>query len=98
MHVGHLRSTIIGDCISRLYDFEGHSVVRQNHIGDWGTQFGMLCALMERKALEAGDKGEMSEVPVKIENLELFYQEAKAIFDSDEDFANTSRDAIAKRR
>ena len=96
MHVGHLRSTIIGDCISRLYDFEGHSVVRQNHIGDWGTQFGMLCALMERKALEAGDKGEMSEVPVKIENLELFYQEAKALFDSDEDFANTSRDAISK--
>ncbi|MHC5096799.1 MAG: arginine--tRNA ligase [Planctomycetota bacterium] len=96
MHVGHLRSTIIGDCISRLYDFEGHTVIRQNHIGDWGTQFGMLCALMERKALEAGEKGEMSEVPVKIKNLELFYQEAKALFDSDEDFANTSRDAIAK--
>jgi arginyl-tRNA synthetase len=56
----------------------------------------MLCALMERKALEAGAKGEMSEVPVEIENLELFYQEAKALFDTDEDFANTSRDAIAK--
>ncbi|MHC5161956.1 MAG: arginine--tRNA ligase [Planctomycetota bacterium] len=96
MHVGHLRSTIIGDCISRMYEFEGHTVIRQNHIGDWGTQFGMLCALMERKALEAGAKGEMSEVPVEIENLELFYQEAKALFDTDEDFANTSRDAIAK--
>ena len=96
MHVGHLRSTIIGDCISRLYDFEGHTVIRQNHIGDWGTQFGMLCALMERKALEAGAKGEMSKVPVKIEDLELFYQEAKALFDTDKDFANRSRVAIAE--
>ncbi len=42
MHVGHLRSTIIGDCICRLLEFQGHTVIRQNHIGDWGTQFGML--------------------------------------------------------
>ncbi|RKY04712.1 MAG: arginine--tRNA ligase, partial [Planctomycetota bacterium] len=49
MHVGHLRSTIIGDCISRMVEFEGHIVVRQNHIGDWGTQFGMLCAYFGKK-------------------------------------------------
>ena len=42
MHVGHLRSTIIGDCISRMLDFLGHNVIRQNHVGDWGTQFGKV--------------------------------------------------------
>ena len=49
MHVGHLRSTIIGDCIARLYEFAGHRVIRQNHIGDWGTQFGMLIAYLKEQ-------------------------------------------------
>ena len=44
MHVGHLRSTVIGDCIARVLEFEGHTVHRENHVGDWGTQFGMLVA------------------------------------------------------
>jgi len=51
MHVGHLRSTIIGDTLVRLFEFLGHRVIRQNHIGDWGTQFGMLIALSR------GDRG-----------------------------------------
>ena len=49
MHVGHLRSTIIGDTIARVLEFEGHRVIRQNHIGDWGTQFGMLIAYLKEK-------------------------------------------------
>ncbi len=96
MHVGHLRSTIIGDCICRLLEFQGHKVIRQNHIGDWGTQFGMLCALIDKKALDAGGRGETSEIPVKIDDIEEFYREAKVLFDTDEAFANRSRTAIAE--
>ena len=55
MHVGHLRSTIIGDCLCRLLEFEGHRVIRQNHIGDWGTQFGMLIRyIVEHRAPAVG--------------------------------------------
>jgi arginyl-tRNA synthetase len=96
MHVGHLRSTIIGDCICRLLEFVGNKVIRQNHVGDWGTQFGMLCALIEHNALEAGYKGGTSEVPVKIEDLEAFYKEAKKRFDKDINFANRARTAISE--
>jgi arginyl-tRNA synthetase len=96
MHVGHLRSTIIGDCICRLLEFAGHKVIRQNHIGDWGTHFGMLCALIEKKALEAGAKGKASRVPVKIEDLDAFYKEAQKIFETDNSFAQRSRTAIAQ--
>jgi len=53
MHVGHLRSTIIGDALARLFTFAGHTVVRQNHVGDWGTQFGMLVAYLREKNLLA---------------------------------------------
>ncbi len=53
MHVGHLRSTIIGDTIARIIEFEGHRVIRQNHVGDWGTQFGMLCAYLKEKMPQA---------------------------------------------
>ncbi|MCX5682519.1 MAG: arginine--tRNA ligase, partial [Planctomycetota bacterium] len=53
MHVGHLRSTIIGDALARMLDFAGHKVVRQNHVGDWGTQFGMLLAYLTEKKLIA---------------------------------------------
>lgn len=92
MHVGHLRSTIIGDCISELYSFLGHDVIRQNHIGDWGTQFGMLCALYERKRTQDGlDQNSQ----VNLSDLEAFYKEAKALYDSDEEFAKTARAAIA---
>jgi arginyl-tRNA synthetase len=96
MHVGHLRSTIIGDCICRLLEFCGHKIIQQNHIGDWGTQFGMLCALIEKKALEAGAKGKTSRVPVNIEDLDAFYKEAQKIFETDNSFAERSRTAIAQ--
>ena len=92
MHVGHLRSTIIGDCISRMYEFEGHTVIRQNHIGDWGTQFGMLIALLKEQyphILENPDS-------VQIADLEGFYQNAKAKSDNEKAFAETARDEVVK--
>jgi arginyl-tRNA synthetase len=92
MHVGHLRSTIIGDCIARLYEFEGHKVIRQNHIGDWGTQFGMLIALLKEQhphILENPDS-------VEISDLESFYQDAKSKSDTDGTFAQTARDEVVK--
>ena len=92
MHVGHLRSTIIGDCICELYNFLGHNVIRQNHIGDWGTQFGMLCALYDMKRAESDSNGDEE---VVLSDLEAFYKEAKALYDSDENFAKTARAAIA---
>ena len=92
MHVGHLRSTIIGDCIARLYDFEGHNVIRQNHIGDWGTQFGMLIAFLKEQyphILENPDA-------VEIADLESFYQQAKSKSDNDKAFEQTARDEVVK--
>jgi arginyl-tRNA synthetase len=92
MHVGHLRSTIIGDCISRLFEFEGHTVIRQNHIGDWGTQFGMLIALLKEEYPEIVKNPEN----VEIADLEGFYQKAKAKSDNDPHFAQAARDEVLK--
>ena len=89
MHVGHLRSTIIGDCICEMFETLGHTVVRQNHIGDWGTQFGMLCALLAEKN-QSGEN-----VSMALSDLEAFYKEAKSRYDSSEEFAKTARAAIA---
>ncbi|MEA5511231.1 arginine--tRNA ligase [Crocosphaera sp. UHCC 0190] len=92
MHVGHLRSTIIGDCIARTLEFSGYDVLRLNHVGDWGTQFGMLItylkevypdALTEADALDIGD-------------LVNFYKQAKKRFDEDPDFQETAREAVVK--
>ncbi len=96
MHVGHLRSTIIGDCICRLLEFDGHKVIRQNHIGDWGTQFGMLCALYDRKLMETSQLGEMMEKGAPLADIEAFYREAKALYDADEEFAKTARTAVGE--
>jgi len=95
MHVGHLRSTIIGDCICRMLEFLGHNVIRQNHIGDWGTHFGMLCAYFDRKyltpeILKRPGKDTLGD-DLRITDLEQFYREAKKLFDSDPDFARLSR-------
>src|SRR5437879_143414 len=87
MHVGHLRSTIIGDAISRVIEFQGHRVIRQNHIGDWGTQFGMLIAL--RLQLGPVDA-------ITIPDLEKFYREAKEQFDRDPAFQDESRQRVVK--
>ncbi len=87
MHVGHLRSTIIGDTVANLLEFLGDDVIRQNHIGDWGTQFGMLIAYLE----ETGHEG-----TAQLCDLEAFYKEAKGRFDADEDFANKAREYVVK--
>ena len=87
LHVGHLRSTVIGDSIARLFEFLGHDVVRLNHIGDWGTQFGMLiCYLKEfHPHIITGD--EEADLPT----LMHWYREAKKLFDADADFKDRSR-------
>jgi len=90
MHVGHLRSTIIGDAMARVLDFIGHKVIRQNHVGDWGTQFGMLLTYMG----ELQQKDE--ELSMQLADLEKFYQAAKIRFDEDEDFAKKARENVVK--
>lgn len=88
MHVGHLRSTIIGDATARVLDFQGHKVIRQNHVGDWGTQFGMLIAHMVSQNKD--------DLTVKLSDLEAFYREAKIRFDDDAAFAETARNYVVK--
>lgn len=90
MHVGHLRSTIIGDSLARLLEFQGHNVIRQNHVGDWGTQFGMLIAELEEQLGAKGDE------TMALKDLEVFYQQAKKHFDDDEAFANKAREYVVR--
>ncbi len=90
MHVGHLRSTIIGDALVRLLEFLGHKVIRQNHVGDWGTQFGMLIAELEEHL------GEGEEATMALKDLEVFYQQAKKHFDDNPAFADKARDYVVK--
>ncbi|TPE54147.1 arginine--tRNA ligase [Maribrevibacterium harenarium] len=90
MHVGHLRSTVIGDAVVRTLEFLGHKVIRQNHVGDWGTQFGMLLAYMER--LRAAD----AQVSMALSDLETFYREAKKCFDEDETFSQRARELVVE--
>jgi len=92
MHVGHLRSTIIGDSISRMLEFLGHTVIRQNHIGDWGTQFGMLIAYLMEQRIHAALGGEL----IPIADLEDFYKMAKERYDTDAKFAETARECVVK--
>ena len=87
MHVGHLRSTIIGDTLANLLTYLGDEVIRQNHIGDWGTQFGMLIAYLEEK----GNDGSAN-----LKDLEQFYKEAKTRFDADDSFAKKAREYVVK--
>ncbi|HBM9295887.1 arginine--tRNA ligase [Citrobacter freundii] len=89
MHVGHLRSTIIGDAAVRTLEFLGHKVIRANHVGDWGTQFGMLIAWLEKQQQEnAGD--------MALADLEGFYRDAKKHYDEDEAFAERARSYVVK--
>lgn len=90
MHVGHLRGTIIGDCIARVLDALGHTVIRQNHVGDWGTQFGMLIAYMDSL------QSEPETATMELADLELFYRNAKARFDSDTGFAELARRYVVR--
>jgi arginyl-tRNA synthetase len=89
MHVGHLRSTIIGDALARVLRFLGHTVIAQNHVGDWGTQFGMLTAYMiEAEQLGQGD--------LALADLEDFSRRAKQRFDEDKAFAARAREYVVK--
>ena len=92
MHVGHLRSTIIGDCLARVLEFRGHPVLRLNHVGDWGTQFGMLITHLKQVAPEALEHPDA----VDLGDLVAFYRQAKARFDADEAFQATAREEVVK--
>jgi len=88
MHVGHLRSSIIGDSISRVLEFMGNIVIRQNHVGDWGTQFGMLVAYLVEQ--------QKDNTAFELADLEQFYRAAKVRFDEDPAFADTAREYVVK--
>ncbi len=90
MHVGHLRSTIIGDSVARVLSSIGHTVIAQNHVGDWGTQFGMLIAELEQQ-LNEGEQAELA-----LHDLEAFYKQSKKHFDDDEAFADLARQYVVK--
>jgi arginyl-tRNA synthetase len=92
MHVGHLRSTIIGDSLARVLEFRGHRVLRLNHVGDWGTQFGMLITHLKQVAPETLNRADA----VDLGDLVAFYREAKKRFDDDEAFQTTSREEVVK--
>lgn len=90
MHVGHLRSTIIGDSISRLLEYLGHDVLRLNHVGDWGTQFGMLIAHLQDKFPN------YLTITPPIKDLQAFYKESKTRFDEDEEFKKHAYECVVK--
>ena len=90
MHVGHLRSTIIGDSVARFMEFEGHEVLRMNHVGDWGTQFGMLIQFIRTTRPSALENPESFEIA----DLEDFYREAKKMFDESDEFKDAARRAV----
>lgn len=89
MHVGHLRSTIIGDCIARLLEYAKYDVLRLNHVGDWGTQFGMLLALLFERFGE-----DYAKFTNEISNLQAFYKDAKKRFDEDKEFKERSYETV----
>lgn len=90
MHVGHLRSTIIGDAVVRTLEFLGHNVTRANHLGDWGTQFGMLIANLELHEKQGGD------MSMELSDIEAFYRDSKKRYDEDEEFAKTARNYVVR--
>ena len=87
LHVGHLRSTILGDAVSRVLEFQGHDVIRQNHVGDWGMQFGMLINHL---------RSEDAEHDTHLEDLEAFYVTAKKRWKEDERFAEEARQTVVR--
>jgi len=92
MHVGHLRSTIIGDCIARILEFRGHDVLRLNHVGDWGTQFGMLIAYLR----EAYPEALTTANALDLGDLVTLYRQAKQRFDEDEAFREAARQEVVQ--
>lgn len=90
MHIGHLRSTAIGDAAVRILEFLGHKVTRANHVGDWGAQFGSLLAYLDQR------RNEGAEISTELKDLEVFYQAANKLFKSDEAFAKVAREYVVK--
>jgi len=90
MHIGHLRSTAIGDAAVRILEFLGHKVIRANHVGDWGAQFGSLLAYLAQR------KTEGAELSTELKDLEVFYQAANNLFKSDENFAKIAREYVVR--
>jgi arginyl-tRNA synthetase len=88
MHIGHLRSSIIGDSLVRLFSFLGHEVVKQDHLGDWGTQFGMLVEFLS-------DNGTIPQELPPLGDLNAFYKQAQVKFKEDEEFATKARARVA---
>ncbi len=88
MHVGHLRGTIIGDAIARTFEYLGHRLIRHNHFGDWGTQFGMLITHMQEL--------NVADLQNQLSDLENFYRAAKLRFDAEPAFADTARENVVK--
>lgn len=90
MHIGHLRSTSIGDAHVKVLEFLGHEVIRANHVGDWGAQFGSLLAYMDKLETEG------KPLATELTDLEIFYQKASELFKSDEPFAATAREFVVR--
>jgi arginyl-tRNA synthetase len=90
MHVGHLRTTVIGDALVRMHAFQGHQVIRENHIGDWGTPFGMLIEHLVDEVQTGGIEH------LEVSDLDAFYKEARVKFDASDDFKERARDRVVK--
>ena len=90
MHIGHLRSTSIGDAAARVLEFQGHQVIRANHVGDWGAQFGSLLAYMDQLDAQGVTLGS------ELKDLEKFYMAASKLFKSDPDFASRAREYVVR--
>ncbi|MFG2573064.1 arginine--tRNA ligase [Streptomyces sp. NPDC048481] len=91
MHVGHLRSAVIGDATVRMLEFTGESVVRRHHIGDWGTQFGMLIQYLDEHPHELDHKDSQVSGEEAMSNLDRLYKAARKLFDADEEFKTRAR-------
>ncbi|GAA2422413.1 arginine--tRNA ligase [Streptomyces glaucus] len=91
MHVGHLRSAVIGDSVTKLLEFTGENVVRRHHIGDWGTQFGMLIQYLDEHPHELDHKNAQVTGEEAMSNLDRLYKAARKLFDSDEEFKTRAR-------
>ncbi|MEU2915497.1 arginine--tRNA ligase [Streptomyces massasporeus] len=91
MHVGHLRSAVIGDAVVQLLEFTGENVVRRHHIGDWGTQFGMLIQYLEEHPHELDHKADETSGEEAMSNLDRLYKAARGLFDADEEFKTRAR-------
>ncbi|MFJ4558832.1 arginine--tRNA ligase [Streptomyces massasporeus] len=91
MHVGHLRSAVIGDAVVQLLEFTGENVIRRHHIGDWGTQFGMLIQYLEEHPHELDHKADAASGEEAMSNLDRLYKAARKLFDADEEFKTRAR-------